>query len=79
MIEAVALVCLGVRVLGYLGLTWLVVDTLRRSARQIAHAGSRRAVAGGVVCLVGTVLAALAFFLSVARDSGALDRLLTLG
>jgi hypothetical protein len=69
---------LGVRALGYLGLTWMVADTVYRAWRQAAGGGSRRAVAGGVIGVVGTLVGAAAFVAVMARESGALDQLLTL-
>ncbi len=73
-----AIASLGVRALGYLGLTWLVADTLWRAGRQLARGESRGARVGAGVCLVGTVAAAAIFAATIARESGALDRLLTL-
>jgi hypothetical protein len=75
---ALALFCLALRALGYLGLAWLVADTLRRGLRQIAGGRTRLAVAGGVVCTVGVVAASAIFVVTVAREAGVLDRLLTL-
>jgi hypothetical protein len=75
---ALVIVSIGVRALGYLGLTWLVADTVRRAWRQAAGGGSRRAVVGGVIAVVGTLAGAAAFVANIARESGALDGLLTL-